>query len=375
MNRVRTLLLALAACTVAGHAAERPAAGVAFERVFPRLSFERPVFLTAAPGNATRLYVVEQAGTIRAFEATVDAAAAAVFLDLREKVSRRGEEEGLLGLAFHPEYARNGLFYVYYSARGTPRQIVAQYRASADRTTADPASERVLLEMPDPWRNHNGGMLAFGPDQMLYIGTGDGGAAGDPKNSGQRLDTLLGKILRVTADGGVPPDNPFVGRAGARGEIWAWGLRNPWRFSFDRATGALWAGDVGQNRWEEIEVIVKGGNYGWRLFEGGEEFDNLKGAKASDFIAPVATYGRDDGCSVTGGYVYRGAAMPALRGQYFYADYCSGKVWALPATGTGKRAGRLVANVHTPSSFGEDAAGELYITSFDGGLYRLTAGP
>jgi glucose/arabinose dehydrogenase len=375
MKSFGMLLLALATCAVASQAAEPPVAGVAFERAFPRLSFERPVFLTAAPGNASHLYVVEQAGTIRAFEATADVASAAVFLDVREKVSRRGQEEGLLGLAFHPEYARNGLFYVYYSAKGTPRQIVAQYRARADRATADAASERVLLEMPDPWRNHNGGMLAFGPDGMLYIGTGDGGAAGDPKNSGQRLDTLLGKILRVTPDGAVPPDNPFVGRAGARGEIWAWGLRNPWRFAFDRATGALWAGDVGQNRWEEIDVIVKGGNYGWRLFEGDEAFDNLKGAKASDFLAPVATYGRDDGCSVTGGYVYRGAAAPALRGQYFYADYCSGKVWTLPATGTGKRAGRLVANVHTPSSFGEDAAGELYITSFDGGLYRLTARP
>ena len=373
MKRAGALLLMVVTSVGACRAAAPPPSGATFERVFPQLSFERPVFLTVAPGDARRLYVVEQAGVIRAVEPGAGAAtpASAVFLDLSAKVSRRGSEEGLLGLAFHPDYARNGLFYVYYSATGAPRQIVAQYRARADRATADPASERVLLEMPDPWRNHNGGMLAFGPDGMLYVGTGDGGAAGDPKNSGQRLDTLLGKILRLTPDGGVPPDNPFAGRAGARGEIWAYGLRNPWRFSFDRATGALWAGDVGQNRWEEIDVIEKGGNYGWRLFEGEAEFDNLRGAKAADFVAPVATYGREDGCSVTGGYVYRGAAAPAFRGQYFYADYCSGKVWTLPAAGAGKRAGRHVATVPSPSSFGEDAAGELYVISLDGGLYRL----
>ena len=376
MKRAGMLLLGLAAWAVAGGAADAPPAAVTFERVFPELTFERPVFVTAAPGEPKRLYVVEQAGVVRVFDTTAPAPRAArAFLDIRDKVSRRGEEEGLLGLAFHPDYARNGQFYVYYSATGTPRQVVAQYRARADRAAADAGSARILLEMPDPWRNHNGGMLAFGPDGMLYVGTGDGGAAGDPKDSGQRLDTLLGKILRVTPEGKPAADNPFVGRAGARGEIWAYGLRNPWRFSFDRATGALWAGDVGQNRWEEIDVIVRGGNYGWRLFEGDSEFDNLKGAPARDFVAPVAIYGRDDGCSVTGGYVYRGTAVPAQRGQYFYADYCTGKVWRLPAAGQGRRAGRHVATVPNPSSFGEDSAGELYVTSLGGGLYRLSGKP
>ena len=361
------LLWLAAACVAPASAAE---AGGAFERVFPDLSFERPLFLTAAPGDAQRLYVVEQGGRVLAFDPRA-ATKTSVFLDLRGKVSRQGEEEGLLGLAFHPQYAANGLFYVYYSGAGERRQIVARYRADAARAAADPGSEKQLYVMDDPYRNHNGGMLAFGPDGMLYIGTGDGGSAGDPKDSGQRLDTLLGKILRVTPEGTVPADNPFVGKAGARGEIWAWGLRNPWRFSFDRKTGALWAADVGQNEWEEIDVIVRGGNYGWRLFEGDAAYDNPKRRPARDFVAPVAVYGHDLGCSVTGGYVYRGKAVPALQGQYLYADCCSGRLWAVPADGSGRRKAREIGTVPQPSSFGEDDRGEVYVTSFDGGLYRL----
>jgi glucose/arabinose dehydrogenase len=344
----------------------------AFERVFPMLSFERPLFLAAAPGDTQRLFVVEQGGRIFVLDPRAPAKDA-LLLDLRGKVSRQGEEEGLLGLAFHPQYAKNGQFYVYYSGAGERRQIVARYTADPVRAVADPKSGKQLRVMDDPYRNHNGGMLAFGPDGMLYVGTGDGGSAGDPKDSGQRLDTLLGKILRITPEGAVPPDNPFVGTRGARGEIWAWGLRNPWRFSFDRKTGALWAADVGQNEWEEVDLIVKGGNYGWRLFEGDAEYENPQRRPARDFIAPVAVYGHDLGCSVTGGYVYRGAAVPELQGQYLYADFCSGRVWALPADGTGRRSGRQIATVPQPSSFGEDAAGEVYITSFDGGLYKLVA--
>jgi glucose/arabinose dehydrogenase len=371
------LLWFAAACAWPAAAAEpggpQPAGGglsSTFQRVFPGLSFERPLFLAAAPGDAQRLFVVEQGGVIRAFDRGA-ATKTSVFLDLSAKVSRQGEEEGLLGLAFHPQYAANGLFYVYYSGAGARRQIVARYRADVARAVADPASEKPLYVMDDPFRNHNGGMLAFGPDGMLYIGTGDGGSAGDPKDSGQRLDTLLGKILRVTPEGTVPPDNPFVGKPGARGEIWAWGLRNPWRFSFDRKTGALWAGDVGQNEWEEIDVIVRGGNYGWRLFEGDAAYENPQRRPARDFIAPVATYGHDLGCSVTGGYVYRGAAVPKLQGQYLYADFCSGRLWAVPADGSGRRKVREIGTVPQPSSFGEDDRGEVYVTSFDGGLYRL----
>jgi glucose/arabinose dehydrogenase len=358
------------AATLAVAGAAEPPEHVAFERAFPKLSFQRPLFLAAAPGDAARLYVVEQRGVVRSFSRDAPGGSE-VFLDIAAKVSRKGEEEGLLGLAFHPHYAQNGLFYVYYSGTGTRRQIVARYRADPAKGIADPSSEKILHEMADPFRNHNGGMLAFGPDGMLYIGTGDGGAAGDPHDSGQRLDTLLGKILRVTPEGTVPPDNPFAQRPGARGEIWAWGLRNPWRFSFDRQTGALWAGDVGQNEWEEIDVIVKGGNYGWRLFEGDASYENPQKRPANEFIAPVATYDHRQGCSVTGGYVYRGKRVPALAGQYLYADFCSGTVWALPADGAGRRTGRRIATVPQPSSFGEDDAGEVYVTSFDGGIYRL----
>jgi glucose/arabinose dehydrogenase len=344
----------------------------AFERVYPKLSFERPLFLTAAPGDDRRLYVVEQAGRIRVVDPNAPAKAA-VMLDISARISRQGEEEGLLGLAFHPQYASNGLLYVYYSGAGAKRQVVSRFRADVARATADPASEKVLYVMDDQYRNHNGGMLAFGPDGMLYIGTGDGGSAGDPLDSGQRLDTLLGKILRVTPDGAVPPDNPFAQRAGARGEIWAWGLRNPWRFSFDRKTGALWAGDVGQNKWEEIDLIVKGGNYGWRLFEVHAAYENPKGRGAREFVAPIATYSHGDngGCSVTGGYVYRGKAVPELQGQYLYADFCSGSVWALLADGKPQRHGQPIGKVDGPSSFGEDQAGEVYVTSFTGGLFKL----
>ena len=362
---------AVAAGLLLGALALPAGAEFAFERVFPKLKFDRPLLVAQAPGDARRLYVVTQGGQVRAFDAGGDPASAPVFLDLGAKVSRRGNEEGLLGLAFHPDYAANGTFYAYYSAAGTPRQVLAQFRARPDRAAADPASERILLEMPDPYRNHNGGMLAFGPDRMLYVATGDGGSAGDPKNSGQRLDTLLGKILRLTPEGAAPADNPFVSRKGAQPEIWALGLRNPWRFSFDRATGALWAGDVGQDKWEEIDLIEKGGNYGWRVFEGTEAYDNPQRRPAGDFAAPIATYGRGDGCSVTGGYVYRGKAVPELQGRYLYADFCTGHVWSLRADGTPQRHGRPIGNVPAPSSFGEDHAGELYLTSFDGHLYKL----
>ncbi|MGH8441374.1 MAG: PQQ-dependent sugar dehydrogenase [Nevskiaceae bacterium] len=372
----RALLLCLAGAWAGVWTGACPAAepGIAFQRVFPRLTFERPLFLAAAPGDTRRLYVVEQGGRIRVFERG-DPSSTRVFLDIRAKVSRSGEEEGLLGLAFHPQYASTGQFYVYYSGAGQRRQVVARYRADPALAAADPSSEKVLIEMTDPYRNHNGGMLAFGPDGMLYVGTGDGGSGGDPLDSGQRLDTLLGKILRVTPEGTAPPDNPFARTPGARAEIWAWGLRNPWRFSFDRATGALWAADVGQDKWEEIDVIVRGGNYGWRLFEGNAEYENPKKRPARDFVSPVAVYDHDDGCSVTGGYVYRGKTVPRALGKYFYADFCTGHVWALPADGKPQRHGTPLANVPQPSSFGEDDLGEVYITSFDGGIYQLLPSP
>jgi glucose/arabinose dehydrogenase len=343
----------------------------AFEPAFPRLSFENPLFLAAAPGAPQSLYVVTQGGRIFVLPREKDPPAARVFLDLRGRVTQSGGEEGLLGLAFHPDFARNRAFYVYYTPADRPRRsVVARFRArSAD--TADPASEQVLLTIAQPYSNHNGGMLAFGPDGKLYVAVGDGGSGGDPHDYGQSLGTLLGKILRLSDDGSVPADNPFVKVPGARPEIWAYGLRNPWRFSFDRQTGALWAGDVGQNKWEEVDRIEKGGNYGWRVYEGAAPFRKSGVSPASPPIAPVATYDHDAGCSVTGGYVYRGKAVPELNGQYLYADFCSGTVWALDASGTGPRTGRAIGKVPAPSSFGEDADGELYLTSYSGLIYRL----
>ncbi len=373
MCRVRggALVVLLSACV----APQVAAADFAFEQAFSQLAFENPLFLTAAPGATQRLYVATQGGRIFVFPKIPEPRTAGVFLDIRSRVTQRGGEEGMLGLAFHPDFAGNRSLYVYYTPADRPRRtVISRFRAtSAD--VADPASEQVLLTIAQPYSNHNGGMLAFGPDGYLYVGVGDGGSGGDPHDNGQRLDTLLGKILRLTADGKAPPDNPFAGTRGARPEIWAYGMRNPWRFSFDRATGALWVGDVGQNKWEEIDRVVKGGNYGWRVYEGAAPYARSGVQPASDYLPPVATYGHEAGCSVTGGYVYRGKAVAQLRGHYVYADFCSGTVWALDAADDGPRVGRAIGNVPNPSSFGEDADGELYLTSFTGRLYRLSPLP
>ncbi|HEY8554564.1 MAG TPA: PQQ-dependent sugar dehydrogenase [Burkholderiales bacterium] len=368
-------LLLLAGCGGDNPTALDPAA-VNAEVAFPNLAFENPVFITHAGDGSNRLFVVEQAGRILVFpnDAAVRADQVAVFLDKTADVLSGGEL-GMLGLAFDPDYAANGLFYVNYTLDSPRRTRIARFRVSADPMRAAPESETVLLEFEQPFANHNGGMLAFGPDGMLYVASGDGGGAGDPRNNAQRLDTLLGKILRIAPDGSVPPDNPFAGRSGARPEIWAYGLRNPWRMSFDRQTGTLWAGDVGQGTREEIDIIVPGGNYGWRVFEGTLPFDNPANLPADAFIAPVLDYGRELGGSITGGYVYRGTALPALAGAYVYGDFLSGRVRALfydAAAGT-VTSDLEIARVPNPSSFGEDAAGEIYITSFDGRIYRLRA--
>lgn len=348
--------------------------GAALARAFPALSFVKPLFLAAAPGEARRLYVVTQGGRIFRFDRG-DPQRAEVFLDLSARVTQRGGEEGLLGLAFHPDFARNRAFYVYYTPADDPRRTVLSRLTARDGASADLGSERVLLTIAQPYANHNGGMLAFGPDRRLYIGVGDGGAAGDPHGNGQNLGALLGKILRVDDDGRAVADNPFVGTPGARGEIWAYGVRNPWRFSFDRLTGALWLADVGQNRWEEVDVVARGGNYGWNVYEGAMPYRNPDRRPPRDFAAPVFTYGHDAGCSITGGYVYRGRAVPALVGRYVYADYCSGRVWALRYEDGQVRGNRPIGTVPSPTSFGEDADGELYVTSFDGHLYRIEAAP
>ncbi|MHB0915961.1 MAG: PQQ-dependent sugar dehydrogenase [Thermoleophilia bacterium] len=358
----------------AGLPAPQPLEAVA---AFTGIGFRAPVFLTAVPGDDGLLAVVEQAGVIKVFDEQAGDEAA-VLLDISGKV-RSGGEQGLIGLAFAPDFAASGEFYVHYNTATSGDSVVSRFTADigAHPPRADPGSEAVLIEQPQPYSNHNGGMLAFGPDGYLYIAFGDGGGQGDPQGNAQDLSNLLGKILRVDVAGGdrytIPADNPFAGRDGARGEIWAYGFRNPYRFSFDRESGSLWAGDVGQSSREEVDLVVRGGNYGWSLFEGGEAYRNPDNRPASEFIGPVADYGRSEGISVIGGYVYRGDRIPGLSGAYLFGDYGSGTVWALVYDSA---AGAVVANVPVAtvpriSSFGEGVSGEVYVVSLEGGVYRL----
>lgn len=379
---------------VAGLCAGLPAAGAAVcddpgvDAAIPAIALSelagglsQPVALAHAPGEPQRLYVLEQEGRIRTIDD--EGLNAAPFLDISKAV-RSGGERGLLGLAFHPAYADNDYFYVNYTAEPRGRLVtrVSRFTRGEDGR-ADAGSERVVLEIDQPYGNHNGGQIAFGPDGMLYIGMGDGGAADDPHGNSQNLATLLGAMLRIDVDGGdgtrpygIPPDNPFVRTSGARPEIWAYGLRNPWRFSFDRETGLLYAGDVGQNRQEEIDVVVRGGNYGWNLMEG-ELCHRGTPAQCArrELLPPIVAYGRSDGVAVTGGYVYRGGAIPALCGVYLYGDYGSGKVWGLRYADGGLGTRReLLRTDHGISAFGEDAAGELYLLDHRAGkVLRIVA--
>ena len=326
------------------------------------------------------LFVTEQSGRILVFPNQQDSTAATLFLDLSPLVSERNSEEGLLGLAFDPSFEDNGFFYVYYSASNPRRSVLSRFSASEnDPNTALVGSELIIMEIPQPAGNHNGGQLAFGPDGYLYVGLGDGGASGDPFNNGQNRTTLLGSILRIdvaTASEGeryrVPLDNPLVGVANARPEIWAYGLRNPWRFSFDSQTGAMWAADVGQNSWEEIDLIQKGLNYGWNVMEGAHCFSPRSGCDETGLQLPLAEYGRAEGCSVIGGYVYRGTLLPSLVGAYVFGDFCSGKIWGLRYDGESVTEALLLVDSDLMiTSFGVDRTGNLYIVSRNQGLYRL----
>ena len=332
-----------------------------------------PVYITHAGDRSERLFVVEQAGVIRVIRH--GRLLPGSFLDIRSRVTAGGEM-GLLSVAFHPRYASNGRFFVNYTREpGGLRTVIAEYRVSASNPDVADSAEKVILEIPQPFRNHNGGLNLFGPDGMLYIGTGDGGSGGDPLNNGQRRDTLLGKLLRVDVDAGtpyrVPPDNPFVGRAAVRGEIWASGLRNPWRFSFDRATGRLFLADVGQNAWEEVDVIRKGGNYGWNIMEGAHCFQPPAGCNRAGLQLPIAEYRTSLGCAITGGYVYRGSRIGELVGRYLFADYCGGQLWVLTERAKRWTMSRLLATRLSISSFGEDEEGELYVVDHRGAIYRL----
>lgn len=359
-----------------------PLRPMGIEVAFPNILLPRMVVLTHAGDGTRRLFLALQQGLVVVFSADGDAEPT-VFLDISDRVNAAGNEEGLLGLAFDPEYAASGRFYVSYTASAPERSVVSRFAVRDDDSgRADPTSEEVVLEVLQPFPNHNGGNIVFGPDGFLYVGLGDGGAGGDPLGNGQDPGTLLGAILRIdpsAAEGdhayAVPPGNPFVGDPDARDEVWAYGLRNPWRFSFDRATGDLWAGDVGQDAFEEIDLIVPGGNYGWNAAEGFHCYPPSRSTcDRSGMLSPVMEYPIEQGaCAVTGGYVYRGDRLPTLTGAYVYADYCSGRLWALRYDGREVVEHALLADTSLQiPSFGEGPDGELYILSFDGRVYRLT---
>ena len=336
---------------------------------------EGPLLLTHAGDGTGRFFVVEQNGTVRIVED--GELAEEPFLDISDK-TEGGGEQGLLGLAFHPAFDRNGRFFVNYTDLEGDT-IVAGYRAEGAR--ADPASEQVLLKIEQPYPNHNGGHLAFGPDGYLYIASGDGGAGGDPQDNGQDRDALLGKLLRIDVDAGdpyaIPSDNPFADGSDGAPEVWAYGLRNPWRFSFDEGSETLWVGDVGQGELEEINRVGSdeaGLNYGWNEMEGSRCYEG-DDCDTSGKVLPVTEYGHDLGCSVTGGFVYRGSEFPKLNGAYFFADYCSGRIWAIDAAAEGPVEPTLLfSSERALSSFGLDEDGELYVTDIGAGeVLRVVA--
>jgi len=334
---------------------------------------DRPVDLQHAGDGSGRLFIIEKVGRIRIFQdgQLLDAP----YLNITDRIGSGGNEQGLLGLAFHPDYEVNGLFFVNYTDING-NTVIARYRVTGDPNVADPTGEVVLLRLIQPFRNHNGGVLAFGPDGYLYIGLGDGGSAGDPQGNGQSLETWLGKILRIdvnTTDApySIPSDNPFNDIQ--LSEIWAYGLRNPWRMSFDSLTGDLYIGDVGQNQWEEIDYVsagTSGGkNFGWDYFEGTHPYEGSP-PQGAQLVPPVAEYSHSQGCSVTGGYVYRGA-MPEWNGVYLYGDYCTGFIWGLIHAGDSWQSQLLYSGVGPITSFGQDATGEVYLVLDSGQILRL----
>lgn len=366
------------------------------KNAFPKISFgnQRPLQVLFAPGDNDRLFVLCQNGKLHAIARSDEPTESTTFLDISDRVSRRGNEEGLLGAAFHPKYGENGELYIYYSAEDEnrkPKSVISRFRVSADdANSVDATTEEVLLEIAQPFRTQNGGSIEFGPDGYLYIGLGDGGSSNDPQRHGQNLSTLLGSVLRIDVNKKstdqpyvIPSDNPFVEQENARGEIWAYGFRNVWRLAFDRETGELWGGDVGQDRFEEVNLIVKGGNYGWSQREGAFPFDfnqpfvfphsiRDKEADREKYIEPQSYYYRSDGRAVIGGRVYRGKKYADIVGKYIYADFYSGNIWALKRQEDGEVREQLICNARLQiSGFGEDQDGELYVCAFDGNIYQL----
>ncbi|MFL2869850.1 MAG: PQQ-dependent sugar dehydrogenase [Pirellulaceae bacterium] len=386
MKLVKVIAALAATLLVSSTTVLAEAPKVEIVQAFPELRIARPIVVTHANDGSNRLFVASQPGKIYCFENKADVSEPNLYLDIEESVRYidKENEEGLLGFAIHPEYKKNGQFFLFYTTTDEPHvSVISRFNVSStDPSKADPDSEVELMRIPQPFWNHNGGTLAFGHDGFLYIALGDGGKANDPFKNGQNLATLNGSILRIDVDKksndrnyAIPADNPFVGLKEARPEIYAYGFRNVWRLSFDRETGALYAADVGQNIWEEINIVKKGGNYGWNLREAKHKFGD-NGSDASDkLIDPIFEYHHDVGKSITGGHVYRGSAVPSLNGMYMYADYVSGKVWALEHTPGGEILGNHeIKSMKLPIiTFGEDQQGEVYLTTQLGGgiIYKF----
>ena len=362
-------------------AAPPPPSGPLVLTLTPVLSgLNSPVDLQNAADGSGRLFVVEQQGQIRIV--SNNSLVPTPFLDITSLVDFGGEK-GLLGLAFHPAYSQNRRFFVNYDrvVSGQMQTVIAEFQTSASNPNqADPNSQRILFTVNQPFPNHKGGQLAFGPDGFLYIGLGDGGSAGDPLGNAQNRQVLLGKMLRIDVDHtspglqyAIPSDNPFLNGVD-RGEVWAYGLRNPWRFSFDVPSGRLFVADVGQDKFEEIDILQKGGNFGWNIMEGLHCFKPSSGCNMTGLILPITEYDHSQGDAVIGGYVYRGAAIPRLSGTYLFSDFESGTIWGLTENSTGQwTRSQLIAGGRNISSFGRDEAGELYVLDYSGSLLRITA--
>lgn len=359
---------------------------------YPDLKFLRPLWLCESPDGSKRIFVAQQDGKVLILPKERTGKETKMFLDISDRKPWEKNEEGLLGFAFHPKYKSNGKFYICYTQQNPKRSVISEFLVSKENPDeADISSERVILEIPQPDWNHNGGQVSFGPDGFLYIAVGDGSAPNDHLQNGQRRGTLLAKILRIDVNSktgdlpyGIPRNNPFVNDKEFRPETFAWGLRNPWRFSFDRKTGELYCADVGQAKWEEIDLIKKGGNYGWSYREGFHDFTNTPPANAK-LVDPILEYphtpqlstNHTPGLSVTGGYVYRGKKIPNLRGVYLYGDFLSGTIWGLRA-----KKGKVITHgvlefqpkgvaPRQIASFGEDADGEVYVLGYDGTIYEF----
>ena len=367
---MRRILFALILSFVAIHSEAQAQSGIALQQI--ATGFNSPLGIVNAHDKSNRLFIVQQGGVISIIKN--GSVLATPFLDISSRVLTDGER-GLLGLAFHPDYASNGKFYLDFVGQGGNIRI-AEVKVSSDPNVANITSLRILLQIPhQQFDNHNGGQIAFGSDGYLYIGVGDGGSEGDPYGNGQNLDTLLGKILRIDVDHkskgkqyAVPSTNPFINKKNAKPEIWTYGMRNPWRFSFDSATGKLYCGDVGQDRYEEVDLIQRGKNYGWNIMEGFVCYDPMTGCDKKGLTLPLVVYSHSIGDAIMGGYVYRGSAMPAFVGQYFFGDYGSGKIFSMTHTGKSYQYSQLLDGGFSLTSFGVNEAGELFVSDYGNGI-------